>query len=510
MAIQNLHNKFRYFLNPSNPNSIVSQTPQLYVSIACFPKTIVSLIPTSAIFFNFNHFHSKTSSIPLYFLISSTGYSSSLVNLRWFKPHCHGGFQSLSTSSSNVSTSSTPLARNHGVDGVRRNASPKQVSDLIDIIRKGENDLESKLDLFNVSLSVASINQIFRVLNLEKVSALRFFYWIRSSQPNLHRNYDICSLVIDNCGRLNDFEAMLRILNDFRQRGICLTQKAFGFLPCLILEKTLIMDSVRKLVTVLNEIGGSCGVSGIRSLIEMFSVLGSFEMAKYVIQITEKKVSYYHIIIKEKCRRSDFIGARAILDEMRQLGCVPTVNIYNYILSNLCKNNENFEAREFLKEMQEQNCPPDNLIFEILICQSCKLCQFDDAVKLLDAMVSRGLEPRLTTHATMVKAYFDSKRYEEAYNYVVASSVKHKCSSNAIYSLLVSLYQEKGSVGTALSTLSEMTKKGLRPKSAVYRRLLKKCSDARQENSARNLENGFSSLSLQSAIKIGDSISANK
>lgn len=506
MAIQKIHNKLRYFISPSIPNSIVSQTPQLYISLACLPKTIVSPIPTSAIFFNFYYFHSKTASIPLSSLTASTGFSSSLMNLRWFKPYCHGGFLSLSTSSSDVPTSSTPLAensriRNHGGNGIMRNASPKEVSDLIDMIRKGENDLESKLDSINVSLSVSSISQIFGVLNGEKVSALRFFDWIRSSRPNLRGNYDICSLVIDNCGRLNDFEAMLCVLNDFRQRGICLTQKAFGFLSVLILEKPLIMDSVRKVVTVLNEVGGSCAVSGIRSLIEMFSVLGSFEMAKYVIQITEKKVSYYYIIIKEKCRRSDFIGARAILDEMRQVDCVPTVNIYNYILSNLCKNNESSEASELLKEMQEENCPPDDLTFEILVCQSCKLCNFDYAIKLLDGMVSRGLEPRLTTHATMVKAYFDSKRYEEAYNYVVDSSVKHKCSSNTIYSLLVRLHQKKGNVGTAQIILSEMTKKGLRPNFAVYRRRLKKFSDARQENSARNLENGFSSLSLQSAIK---------
>lgn len=414
----------------------------------------------------------------------------------------------MSTSSSDVSPSSTPLAENsrfgyHGADGIRWNASPKQVADLIDVIRKGEIDLESKLDSFNVSLSVASFSQIFGVLNCEKVSALRFFDWIRSSHPNLRGNFDICSLVIDNCGRLNDFEAMLSLLSDFRLRGIRLTQKAFGFLSVLILEKPLIMDSVRKVVTLLNEVGGSCGTSGIRSLIEMLSSLGSFEMAEFVIQITEKKVTYYHIIIKEKCRRCDFMGATAVLDVMWQLGCMPTVNTYNYILSNLCKNNYSAEAGKLLREMQEKNCPPDDLTFEILVCQCCKLCEFDHVIKLLDGMVSRGLEPRLTTHAAIVKAYFESKRYEEAYDYVVDSSVKHKRSSNTVYSLLISLHQKKGNVVTALSILSEMTKKGLRPNSAVYRRLLRESPNVTQENLARNIGNGFSSLNLQSAIKTG-------
>ncbi|KAH7524856.1 hypothetical protein FEM48_Zijuj06G0163500 [Ziziphus jujuba var. spinosa] len=506
MAIQNLHNKYRYLLNSSNPYFLISETSKCYIPLAFLPKNTVFPVPTSAIFFNSIQFHSKSTFIPLNSLNSSSGSSSVcapahpssqsshllrscgsfsdrgfLVNLRLLKPSFHGGCQSLSTLSSDISLSSMLLESlssnedsrmgNPGSDRIRWNATPKQVSEIIDMIRRGENDLESKLDSINVSFSVASVFQIFGVLNCEKVSALRFFDWIRGSQPNICSNYDVCSLVIDNCGRLNDFEAMLSIMNGFAQRGIRLTQKAFGFLTVLILDKPLVMDSVRKVVRVLNEVGGSCGNSGVQSLIEMFSILGSFEMAKFVIQMTERKVSYYYMIIREKCRRCDFVGAMAIIDEMRQLGCEPTVNIYNYILSTLFKNNGSAEASKLLKEMEEKNCPPDELTFEILICHSCKLGEFVYAKELLDGMVSRGLEPRVSTHVALVKAYFDMQRYEEAYNYVVDTSLKHRYSSNMIYSVLISLHQKKGNVVTALSVLSDMTKKGLRPNFSVYRRL---------------------------------------
>jgi hypothetical protein len=69
-----------------------------------------------------------------------------------------------------------------GVDGIRENASPKQGSEMIGIITRDDNDLESKLDSMNVSLSITSITEIFRVLNCEKVSTIRFFAWIRGTE----------------------------------------------------------------------------------------------------------------------------------------------------------------------------------------------------------------------------------------------------------------------------------------------------------------------------------------
>jgi DUF1009 family protein len=69
-----------------------------------------------------------------------------------------------------------------GVDGIRANASPKQGSEMIGIITRDDNDLESKLDSMNVSLSITSITEIFRVLNCEKVSTIRFFAWIRGTK----------------------------------------------------------------------------------------------------------------------------------------------------------------------------------------------------------------------------------------------------------------------------------------------------------------------------------------
>lgn len=385
-----------------------------------------------------------------------------------------------------------------GSVGIRTNATPKQILEIIDWIMRDEDDLESKLDAMNASLSVASISAIFRALNGKRVSALRFFAWIRGSQPNLYGNSDVCSLVIDNCGWLDDFKAMLCLLNDFRMKGICLTKKAFKFLPVLVLNKDSVMRSVRRVVEVLNEVGGSCRTSGVHSLIEMFSDLGSFEMAEFVMEITERKASYYNILIREKCRRCDFEGAREMIHTMRQVGCDPTVNTYNYLLSSLVKNDKMAEACLVLEEMQDSDCLPDPLTFEIFIYYWCRLGNFDYASEFLDKMISNGLEPRPTTHAAFIKGYFDLMRYEEACKYVVDSSVKHRCSGNSIYSLLASLQQKKGKVVLARDILLEMLKKGLRPNFAVYMRVLKHLQKSGREDMARDLKSKFSRLSLPS------------
>lgn len=528
MEIPSLYKKLRYSSNSHSLYSLFSQSLHPFLP----PKTLVLPKPSPIFFFGSNQFHTKPTSSSLFYLISSTGPSSVcakthpvsqssqflhcyrynnnehrnlLLNLGLLIPYSNRCFRSFSASAGLETVIPIKDAKfvKMGIDGFRPHVSPKQVSEIIDMIMKDGNDLESKLDSMNVSLSVASITEIFRVLNCEKVSAFRFFGWIRGSRPELSCNSDVCSLVIDNCGWLDDYEAMLCVLSDVRMKQVHLTKMAFGFIPVLISNQASIMQSLRRVVDVLNEAGGSCRTSGVRALIEMLCVLGSFEMAKFVMEITERRTSYYNILIREKCRRCDFEGARDTIDEMRQVGCDMIVNAYNYLLSSLCKNDLDVEASEVLKEMQEKDCLPDALTFEIFIFYLCRLGKFDLASKFLDKMVSQGLEPRHSTHAALIKGYFNSHQYEEAYKYVVDSSVKYRRSSNSIYSLLASLHQKKGNGVIARNILFEMINKGIRPDFAVYKRALKHLNISGREDLARDLESRFSSLSLQSSTGTG-------
>ncbi|KAL4340206.1 hypothetical protein GQ457_08G015590 [Hibiscus cannabinus] len=390
-------------------------------------------------------------------------------------------------SSRSFSTSDFRRFYSFSASSSRVNASRKQVLEVTNLVRGGDKDLESKLDAMNVSLSEVSLNYIFRSLNYKRVSALRFFDWIRQSHPRFSRNSDICSLVIGNCGRLGDFDSMFNLLNDFSLHDISLNQKAFEFLRVMFSKNT-----IWKMVEVLNRIGGSCGVSGIHALIEMLCSLGSFEMAEYVIAKTKKRLSNYSVLIQGRCRRGHFDEARLVLDEMIKVGCIPNYSIFNYILSCLLKNGRTDKVGQLLELMLESGCPPDALTFEIFICHFCSCGKFDTALEWLDKMESKGIEPRPTTHAAFIKGYFKLQQFQEAHQYVVVCSGKYKTSSNMIYSLLASLHRKRGDPVIAQTVLSEMIEKGLKPNFAVYMNVMKHLQKSGREDLARNLESSFS------------------
>ncbi|KAK4753369.1 hypothetical protein SAY87_022167 [Trapa incisa] len=355
----------------------------------------------------------------------------------------------------------------------------RKLEKIMELVRGSSGGIREKLDELNVRLPVTTLVRILFSMNAEKIPALEFIDWVRTSIPEHACNPDICSLAVDNCGRLDDYGTMVAMLEEFSLKGVCLNRKAFGFLNVLASSKTSVKSSVRNMVEILKGVRGSCLVSGICALIEMFSSLGSVDIAKYIIAITEHRVSHYNILVREMCRRCDLQGVKRLLIEMRQSGCFPNESIYNYFISSLCRNNLIEEAREMLEEMQRSECPPNALTYEVLICYYLrKTREVDVAVELLDQMVTMGIEPRLSTAAAFIKAYFNSGQHEEAYKFVISSWLQSPI--NVRYTLLASLYQKEGDIAEAHKILVEMMEKGLRPNSSVYKRVLRHLLESKE------------------------------
>ncbi|XP_061364360.1 pentatricopeptide repeat-containing protein At1g09900-like [Gastrolobium bilobum] len=353
-------------------------------------------------------------------------------------------------------------------------ATSKQVSEIIALIREGVNDLGSKLDRMNVSLSMASIFEIFHKLASERVSALLFFDWLKGSHPELCCDPDIGGLVVNNCGLLGDYEAMVPILTEFNHKGMHLKRNAFGFLMVLGFDKASSMECVRKIMDVLNEVGGVCQSSGVQLLIEMFSVQGSFEIAEFFIGTDRRKVNHYNVLMRTMCKRGDYERAVDLVKEMKRSGCEPNRTTYNLLVSCLCKSGKFDEACQVLEIMEKDYGLPDASTFDILVNLLCKQRQFGLALKFLDKMTLKGIEPCISTHAVVIKSYFESGEYEEAHKYVVDSAVKQSYSSNANYSLLATLHLKKGNVLLAQNILHEMMDKGLKPNFSVFMKIRKR------------------------------------
>ncbi|XP_023759313.1 pentatricopeptide repeat-containing protein At5g61990, mitochondrial [Lactuca sativa] len=375
--------------------------------------------------------------------------------------------------------------------------SPQMVSQVIDVVRSSNGDCGSKLDSMGITLSKRSVCEIFRVLSCDRVPGLKFFEWVRDNNPDIHRSADVCSLMIDNCGWLGDYDTMKDLLMQFKQEGICLTDNAFAFLPVLGSSKSHAMESISLVIQILNEVGGSIRSSGVFSMIHMLCVVDSFELAKFVMEVTEKKLNYYAIIAREKCRRGHSDEAYALLGEMRMAGCEPDSKIYNYILGSLCKNDKLSEAMNLLKEMKEAGVDPDPITFEVIIANSCRSGKMEFAKEILRRLLHMGHTPRLTTHAAFVKGYFDAGKYEEAYEYVRDIEVKKMPATNKMYGFLARIHQRKGNIDVACRILDEMMEKGLKPDYRNYKKIENVLRHTGGRHLAQELQNKFSKFRVE-------------
>uniref|UniRef100_A0A7C9CIL4 Glucose-6-phosphate isomerase n=1 Tax=Opuntia streptacantha TaxID=393608 RepID=A0A7C9CIL4_OPUST len=365
---------------------------------------------------------------------------------------------------------------------------------IIDIIKSDGSDLESRLGDAGSKLPKRSVIEILRVLNITKVPAMRFFEWVRDMHPNHSRNADICSLMVDNCGRLGDYATMIRLLKDFRAAKICLTDQAFGFLPILSSTKERAKKSIRGIIKVLDEVGGSCRNSGIHSLLELLCSLNSFDLANFVLEITERKVSYYNILVKHFCVRGQFEHAKNMLEDMWQMRCGPEAKTYNFFISSLCKQGRLDEAYSVLEEMLNRGCNPDEITYEIFIYFSCRYKRLDHAVEIYNQMVSSRVQPRLPTHYAFIRGYFNSQQFDEAYKYVIDTAAKHPWSAEGIYNVLAGLHLKDGNLLVARNILVEMIEKGLKPKYLLYLRVSKRLCKTGKEGFATDLNTKFSSF----------------
>lgn len=369
---------------------------------------------------------------------------------------------------------------------------PNHVSRTIEIIRRDEDDMEANLNLLSPKLSTECIAEIFQVLNSQKLSGLRFFRWVQVTNPRLFLSSGYCSLIINNCGWIGDYDNLLCLLKEFKVEGICLTKSAFGFLPVVGFRNASKMDAVRSLVDMLNRVGGSCRSSGICALVNMFCELNWFDMAEQVIEMSEKKTPYYHILIRQRCKRGHIKEVHGIIERMKESNCRPKIQTYNYLLSSLSKVDEIHNIEQMIEEVKETGICPDAITYEILIKSYCRSRKVDFAMKLMDTMINCGLEPRLQTHNILLKEIFKSKEYEAAHNYVVDMSGRHKQFTSVMYCLLADLYLGSEQLVEAQYVIIEMMDKGMKPDSRVYGRILRKLETSSRKDLIEDLQHKYS------------------
>ncbi|CAN0928038.1 Pentatricopeptide repeat-containing protein At5g18390, mitochondrial [Linum grandiflorum] len=419
--------------------------------------------------------------------ISSNGSSSFISDSLGFPRRCFRCYSSVSTAA--AAAPDLPSAEK----------PPKRISffgEIIQLISSGDPGLESKLDSMQFTPDLKSVREILRALNNSKVPALRFIDWIGVRRPDFVTNSYVCNLLLDNCGRCDDYEKMKSLLASLNQMNVCLRKDAFVFLVVNKngdeVDEGALMEAVKKVVGMLSDVGGRVYLTGVQSLVELLANSVSFEMAKFVIGLSDKRVSYHSVLIKEMCKKHEFQCAKDEIEEMKRFygdACnLDCQSVHNYMISTMLKAGKEDEAAELVQEMMGKGLAPDALTFEILICNAVAKGGFGTAIKFFDSMVEAGVEPRRSTHAKLLKMFFDLGRYEEAYSYAVAASERFKGSGDQTYCMLAELYRRKGELVMSKNVLCTMMSKGLAPDSFVYRLVVRNLKGSQLEEDAVLLE----------------------
>ncbi|KAG0484384.1 hypothetical protein HPP92_008463 [Vanilla planifolia] len=340
---------------------------------------------------------------------------------------------------------------------------PEKLKGIVEVVSRAGVDMELNLNEMNLTLCTSTVNYVLRALSDHGILALRFLQWVSSSRPGFNPSSEVCNLILDNLGRLGEYNAMYSMLTELSLKGHCLTEKSFTFLK--ICSNSSIKDSVRRVTEVLISVRGSCRGSGIFSLIKVLCSLNSFELALYVLELAIRKTSYYNVLIAAKCGNGDFIEAVDFLAEIKDHGCIPNTKSYNYLLGSLFKNNRIAEACMLLQKAEEAGCIPDLITYEVIVVHACKANLMNNAIEVLNHMLSKGLKPRLTTHAEFIK------------------------------SLLVGLFQKSGRMVEAGRILYEMMEKGYKPNFPVFIKVLKALHNIGRGDLSSELKSMFSIFS---------------
>jgi len=191
---------------------------------------------------------------------------------------------------------------------------------------------------------------------------------------------------------------------------------------------------------------------------------------------------------------------------IKQLGFQPNEFTYSILMMSACEAGQLTLATEILEEIKEEQIEQrrtDLLNTQIMTILMSGFLRFNDKVnakKVLDEMVSLGLQPTEITYATIIKAYGSSRLQsdmEQAEKFVkklIESPQVHLDHSKSrkqpianLYLPLMAVPSENGNTAEVERLYEEFLEAGGRPTIAVYHRLLLAYQRADQIRKAVNL-----------------------
>ncbi|PKA51038.1 hypothetical protein AXF42_Ash007695 [Apostasia shenzhenica] len=83
------------------------------------------------------------------------------------------------------------------------------LAELVEVVKRDADGVESNLIKLNLRLSPAAVTDILCALNDLRLPALRFFKWVLNYHVDFKPTSDIYNLYVDNLGRSEDYSTIM-------------------------------------------------------------------------------------------------------------------------------------------------------------------------------------------------------------------------------------------------------------------------------------------------------------
>ncbi|XP_044456589.1 protein Rf1, mitochondrial [Triticum aestivum] len=231
-------------------------------------------------------------------------------------------------------------------------------------------------------------------------------------------------ILMDCCCRARRPDLGLALFGRFLRTGLKANEiVATTFLKCLCCAKRT-EEAVKVLLHRMPELG--CVPNAISYSIVLKSLCENSmsQQALDLLQMATKEggclpdVVAYSAIIHGFFKEGEIDKACHLFHEMMRQGVVPTVVTYNIIIDALCKAGEMDKAELVFQRMARNGARPNKATcngskFSSLTDGYCSVAKMDKTFKLLDAMISVGIEPDAVTYSALLDGYFKNGRIDD-------------------------------------------------------------------------------------------------
>lgn len=217
-------------------------------------------------------------------------------------------------------------------------------------------------------------------------------------------------------------------------------------------------------------------VSTYTTMIRGFCKMGMIENAKKVFDemMVEPNLLTFNTMINGFCKKGDMKGAGSILDRMMSSeDCLPDTVTYTTLIDGYCKSGELEEAMKFMNEMVRRGLQPNVLTYNALIYGLCLRGYVDQAKIMVTKMRLDGLKDNISTHNSILKGLCIKGKLDEAVKYLKNMSKSDIKPDVISYGAVINGYCKKRKSEDATSLLEEMQAGGIKPNVSSFNGVLR-------------------------------------